>query len=618
MCGHLGLIQKEGSLDVSKFSKSLKLINYRGPDDSRTWIDKNNPIIFGFNRLSIIDLSDNGNQPMHDYENNYIIVFNGEIYNFKEIKEELLNAGYEFKSNSDTEVVLMSYIHWGKEHVKKLKGMFSYCIYDKLESKCLLFRDFSGEKPLYYFFDKDKFIFCSEIEPILNQIDEIMLDKEALQSHLKFSFSGLSKTLFKNILKLKAGNYMELNLNSWEILIKEFANRKFKLNSSNPNLANLVRELEDLLERSVHERLIADVKVGVLLSGGLDSSIITAFASRIDPSLITFSAVFNEDAKVSEKVHSNKIAEYFNTNHKELHIGDISPHTFESIISKSFDPPGPSFIPTFLISELVSKHTKAVLGGDGADELFGGYYNYLNTNKFRYLNSILFSRPFYYFSRCLYNLNISNKYSRNLFHLIFYSIPLFRNSLVPWSDFNQRNLLLDSNYNLKDTFKKNYLSPSNSITESALLGDFNLYLTEDVLRKVDLASMQNSLEVRAPFLDKEIINFAYNKVPSKFKVAKGKGKIILNELGRRHLPKDFHFYRKQGFSFPLSYYFSKKEWKDHFQTTIQNTRAPINKEYAISLLNALKTKSKNSSFFYLIISFIILYDQVESKYTLVK
>jgi len=593
MCGILGHISK-GPISTQEFKNSLDYIHHRGPDHTGFWFNYDHTICLGFKRLSIIDLHERSNQPYEDINLQLIIQLNGEIYNFKDLRDELEHLGYEFNTNSDTEAALFAFKEWGPCFTRKLSGMYTISIFDKLKNKLFLFRDFTGEKPLFYFLDSENFIFSSDPIPVLKQTSaEKEIDPKGLNLYFKYGFSGQDQSLFKGINKLEYSSFTEFDISSWRFK-KSFLspiNNNLK-DSSLKTYQNLLDKLEKLLESAVSRALIADVPVGVLLSGGLDSSILVAIASKLKNNIKTFTASF-PGSNLDESEFARSIANYFETDHYELEASTIGPEILDESCLAFTDPiSDPSQIPTLLLSKLVSKHCKTVIGGDGADELFGGYRIYNRFKKVQVFQNLL---PIFLKNKgrdfLTNNLKRSFK-GRGLLELIF-ETDLINKSHATETYFTaeERKTLLGNLYSdqsidkvIHESKKIYDLEDPNDFINKIMFGDMRSFLSEDMLVKTDRASMFHSLEVRSPFLDKDIIHFAFSELSSHKKITFTDRKKLLKDLAAKILPDNFDFNRKQGFIFPTNSLFIKSDWQAFYTTKLEKTNFPINKDFALTLI----------------------------------
>ena len=589
MCGFFCIISSD-QINLDASLESLDLIKHRGPDSQKYFINNEKKIFFGFNRLSILDLSDKADQPMLDKESGRIIVFNGEIYNHSKIRNLLKTKGYIFQTSSDTEVIIKAYDFWGDNLIENLEGMFSIVIYDPNENKIFFARDRAGEKPLYFYQSDKNFYLSSEIKPILHDSKNKHIALDALNNYFENGYTPKHKSMLRGVRKLKPGHKANLNLKSLELNIDRYWNLDKQISKpvKNSNKENhyYINKLENLLGNAVKEQLIADVPIGMMLSGGVDSSLIVATASKYFEKLNTFTVIFPEMKKYDESKHAQLIAKHFKTNHMELNADDIGPEIFYKLV-KYYDEPmvDSSMIPTFLLSKEIRKHCKVALGGDGADELFGGYSHY---NRYNYLYKLQKFFP-YPLRSSLINLamsvlpkNIKGRKSLELFgkdikNLKFSSANLFNNSM--------RKKLFNDVSQFKEVNKEESVI-STDLIRSITYEDYSNYLSEDILVKVDRASMAASLEVRSPFLNSEITKFAFLEVPSHLKIHKNQRKILPKLLAKKMLPKDFDFMRKQGFGFPVNELFRSGKWHDFlFEKVNSENNYFLDKVYCNKLLS---------------------------------
>lgn len=551
MCGILGIVQKgdDRRWDPCDFKSALRGMIKRGPDRQKIWRSSDGSIALGHTRLAIQDLSDRGDQPIFIDSENYCMIFNGEIYNFKSLRDELTNRGYFFSSGSDTEVLLVAYACFGAEVLSRLNGMFAFAIYDKLKSCLFLARDPSGQKPLFYRYEHNYFEFASTLECLLtNPKAERRLDINSMDEYFAYGYVSADETLITGIKKLMPGVSITVDIETMNIEFDQY----WKLPSYIPNTLSeddLVSELECILTSAISDQLIADVNVGVLLSGGLDSSIITALASRSGQLVNTYTVGFKDAGKLDERDYAAQIASYFGTRHHvlELNPASVTPELLMNVTS-AFDEPlfDSSAIPTYLVSQLVATECKVALGGDGGDELFAGYRHYQSHYFTRYPK---YARKLFY---KLIDQNIPlglkgrdfllRKLSdtRLLHHAYLFS-PASRNKLIP-----------QLQKNVAEKKQIEFLNEDVSSLTRAQIYDFNNYLPNDILVKVDRASMAHSLEMRSPMLDVRLIEFAFAKVPESLKLQNKNRKILLKKLAEKILPESYELNRKQGFSIPLN------------------------------------------------------------------
>lgn len=551
MCGIAGYV---GDVSQEKIETMLQATRHRGPDDSGIFIKGN--VGLGNNRLAIIDLSAKGHQPMFDAEKSICIVYNGEIYDFMNVKHEL-EKEFRFRSNTDTEVILYAYKKWGVNCLKRLSGMFAFVVYDMKNNLLFGARDRRGEKPLKYFFDGNNFIFASEIKGILSVLKEKpKMDLEAVSDFLTLQYVPAPKTGFQNIYKLPAASYFIFKNGS--LKIKKYWNLDFskKLDLSENEWVEI---LEKQINKSVKDRMIADVPIGAFLSGGVDSSATTAFMAMNSAKRIkTFSIGFT-DPKFDETKYSKQIAELYCTDHSYIKINSKIFKEELPKISDYYDEPfaDNSLIPTLFLSRFARKGVTVALSGDGGDENFAGYDRY---------NIVAFGEYYRLISR-----NLRNDCFRPIVSLLFSLSPNLLNArLKTFSDtfeepFYKRYLHYKSFFNKKD--KEYVLSKPGHDTflidkdqfdnklpdvDNALKADINSYLPEDLLYKMDIASMSVGLEARAPLLDYELMELTA-KIPSNLKIKRFNKKYIFKKMliEKNILPENIVNRPKRGFNAPI-------------------------------------------------------------------
>ena len=583
MCGIAGIVSKKTIRSRTWLQDASNLMAHRGPDDYGEWWSSSDNVGFAHRRLSIIDLSVAGRQPMTDFT----ITFNGEIYNYLSLKKELIKLEHEFLTNSDTEVIIAAYKQWGFDCINHLTGMFAFAIFDKIKNIVFLTRDRIGEKPLHYSFDNDIFYFSSELKPLLSiSENNKQINNNSFNTYLSTGYISGENTLLNRIKKLPPAYAIKYDLKSGNFEKWRYWNLPQKIRNS---------ESYDNVN-SVKKQLQADVPVGVLLSGGLDSSIITAMAAKFAKDLKTFTIRFPSNGEFDETEHARLISKYFNTEHIELDVQDTGPE-FLMELSEIIDEPiiDSSIIPTFLVSKLVRNHCKVVLGGDGGDELFGGYRYYSRLlwmqNNTRFIPQI-FLKYFAVFANEMLPLGYKGRnWIRNLDLDFLNDIPSVNNfydsrsrsNLLPSSIYSQS---INSHFNQEETINYGLL---NKITRLDLYN----FLPEDILVKVDRASMHHSLEVRAPFLDHELVEFVFSKIPSHLKANSTDKKILLKMIAKRLLPEDFDYSRKQGFSPPMNDWFLRKSWIDMTADILLDQNCVFNKTAVQNLLKSLKKGHNN-------------------------
>jgi len=570
MCGIFGFNFEDKSL----LKKGMDVLAHRGPDDSGYYTDKN--ISLGHRRLSIIDLSRKGHQPMSDKNGELVIIYNGEIYNFKEIREKL-EKKYDFKSNTDTEVILYAYKEYGVKCLDYFNGMFAFCIYDSKKKILFLARDRLGIKPLYYYFKDGKFMFASEIKAIL-QDNEVKreIDYKALSEYFEYSFTINDETIFKDIKELLPGHYLIFENNKIEI--KRYW--KLKENSGNESLEYYAKSLKNHLEESVKLRLVSDVPLGATLSGGLDSSSVVALMSRF-ARVKTFTVGYEEG--YNEFKYAKLVAEKFNTDHKEILIDfkdmtKIIPKVvwhMDTIVNKN------SILPTFFLFKALKKHLTVSLIGDGSDEVFGGYPR-----------DRLFS-PYRLNAKEIFNLKKRG---------IYYSHFILLRMLSRRKRLEKTNLSFFNDKEKKEVFNYNSAEPLGKVLErymkgSARQNELNKFLIFELeqqirglqLMRIDKMSMASSIEARVPFLDYKLVEFS-TTIPSRFKMKGYDVKYVLKKSMSDILPKEVLKREKMGLRMPLQNWF-EKDFLEIIPNILQDVRdVGINQGYVDRLLSNIKPR----------------------------
>jgi len=599
MCGFSGEISFIREVNRKSLELSSDVIRHRGPDNKGYWYSENNRIGFTHRRLSIIDLSLAAHQPMLDEANKLVIVFNGEIYNYKELRSKLISKGYHFETSSDTEVILKSYQEWGYQCISYLEGMFSFVLLDQNESIGFIARDRAGEKPLYFFHNKDTFIFSSELKGVLafDQVNRV-INPTSFAHLLKNGFTPSDKSLVKGVSKLPPAHAAKLNILTGELSTWRYWHLPQLQSVEAENEHELKLQLTNLMQQAVTKQLVADVPLGILLSGGLDSSLITAFASKELSSVKTFTVTFPSYSGYDEAKEALLIAKHFGTQHTELAADQLK---FQDVLSiaKQLDEPifDSSIIPTYLVSSLVAKYCKVALGGDGGDELFGGYGIYQDIlraqNRAKFIPSFLLRR--------MGNLAASSfplgKPGRNFLQHLYPESWIGEQSVARFFDTAAISQLLTEN-----AFLKTGQQPISSVTSEgidwiqlATRNDFKNYLPADILTKIDRASMLHSLEMRAPFLDPALIEFAFTNLSAANKVSLNEKKIFLKKVAASILPPTFNYNRKQGFSIPLASWMREASWVTGFSEVLLNRDQTILNQPYLQKMIANQQKGYSNS-----------------------
>ena len=587
MCGIAGFVgfsKKNYSIEavVTKMSNSIA---HRGPDDSGIWIDQNSQIALAHQRLSILDLSSAGSQPMQSSSGRFIAVYNGEIYNHNSIRKKIDQSSRSIKwaGSSDTETLLEAIDFWGIEKaVSMIEGMFAIAIWDKKYNNLFLIRDRLGEKPLYYGLQSDTFIFASELKAIkchpsfLNSID-----RESIMLQMKFGYIPAPKSIYKGIKKLEPGNILKISFNN-DGVCQDIKNTSYWAaeellqnrlsNQYDGDLTSAVNKLEEVLKKSIKSQMISDVPIGAFLSGGIDSSLVVSIMQDLSTSSVkTFTIGFQED-KFNEATHAKKVSNILGTDHTEYYVSSSEALEIIPKLPRIYDEPfsDSSQIPTFLVSSLAKSKVTVSLSGDGGDELFGGYNRHVFSRKW---GKALFKSPFFIrnllgklllgvkpkhfdnLESCKINPFLEKKFFNNLSNLVNKSGKALRSKnaedlyakfIAHWDD---TSFVKDTDqFSLLNSLNINF--QNNDIANQMMLLDLTGYLPGDILTKLDRAAMANSLETRVPMLDIDVIEFAMS-LPMDFKINGSNGKFILKELLSKYLPKDAYDRPKQGFALPI-------------------------------------------------------------------
>jgi asparagine synthase (glutamine-hydrolysing) len=625
MCGIVGIASSHEQCDQGKLLLMRDTMHHRGPDDRGVWINPDFSVGLAHTRLSIIDLSPKGHQPMSDSSGRYWITFNGEIYNYQDLREGLTAKGHSFQTKTDTEAILEAYREWGTECVTHLNGMFAFAIYDSLDKCLFIARDRAGEKPLYYYHFNKRFSFASELKAFMVDPDfSRSYSLEALNEYLAFGYISGTNCILKGVSKLPAGHALKFNLTSNDLTIWRYWDLPNPIEAKEIDQSSeeeLLEDIEDLLLDSVRMRMVADVPVGILLSGGLDSSLVTALAVKSASKPVrTFTITFPGHGTFNEGPYANIVAQHFCTEHTEL---EASEATYELLprLATQYDEPmaDSSMIPTYLVSKLIREHATVALGGDGGDELFGGYPHYSWLTRQDQLRQLLPAAvrksvstaaarflPAGFHGRN-YLLSLGGTTADSIAHVNVYFDNRLRQKLLKpcWEEI--------SLYRNPQSAKADLCLKDLGLVQQASLVDFQTYLTDDILVKVDRASMLNSLEVRAPMLDHRLIELAFSKIPGTKKANSNTCKILLRRLGRKLLPPELNLERKQGFSLPISDWFTGK-WGEVIQENLQEVDPHVFDRKQISSLFKLQRQGfKNAHRLFALVMFELWRQQYNVK-----
>lgn len=569
MCGIVGYFSKSGTDLKAPLNNALKALHKRGPDKQVAQVLS--PYVgFGHARLSIIDTTDHATQPMTDESGRYTILFNGEIFNYRELRDTFL-AGLNFQSSSDTEVLLYLYIKMGKDCLQHLNGFFAFAIHDAVEGSLFIARDRMGIKPLHVYEDGEKIVFASELKAIFAFPVKKEIDFDSLALYLQLNYIPGTSSILKNVSRLNPGWYMTIDKdgrqNKSSFYEVPFDDSKL-VPETTESYESAKKKLVSLLDASVERRLVSDVPLGAFLSGGIDSSIVVSLAAKHKPDLNTFSIGFKDEPFFDETYYANLVAKKFKTNHTVFSIttDDMYQHVFD--ILDYIDEPfaDSSAIAVYILSMHTRKHVTVSLSGDGGDELFAGYNKHDAEMRARQNNLVNWAVKTGLPIWQMLPKSRNSKFTNIFRQLERYGIGL---KLSPqerywrWCAFVDENDALKLLKNGSAIDKKNiearkekvlrFVEGKNSVND-VLMADTQMVLPNDMLTKVDLMSMANSLEVRVPILDYTVVDFAFT-VPTKFKIAEGHTKKILKDAFRDVLPDELYTRPKRGFEVPLLNWF---------------------------------------------------------------
>lgn len=548
MCGLFGVVQKSkfNGEQLQRAHMARDMLIHRGPDQAGEWVK--NSIYIGHRRLSILDTSEDGRQPMIDDQ--VVITVNGEIYNFQALRTELEAVGCKFSSSSDSEVLLHGYHQWGIDGlVDKIDGMYAAVIYDQAKEELFAIRDRVGIKPFYYFFDGSTFVWASELKAIVSYLgkDNLEIDNTAIIDFLTYRYIPAPKSLYKNIFKLPAASILKLELKSKVLSLKKYW--QLPVIERDYSESEFSEELIHLLARSTKEQLVSDVALGSLLSGGIDSSAITAAAAKHNDKLHSFSIGFRDSEK-DETYYAQLAAAHIGTNHQ---VSMLDPNEMTDLFERMqswFDEPfgDTSAVPTYRVCDFAKKSVSVALSGDGGDELFGGYKWYQRFNKIRTWQKKIPYLPKYGFSFPRFIPKSSQLELLSIGDPVWLYARLRGSANRKSLNFWKKKLGVESNYDPLWAYRENYhdhLSPR----KAAQIMDFHTYLPDDILTKVDRVSMAVSLECRPPFLSKELVEYAFS-LPDEFIYKGGQLKGGLKFAVKALLPSNIINRAKQGFSVP--------------------------------------------------------------------
>lgn len=605
MCGIVGFVDK--SKNKKKIIKDMaNLIKHRGPDSDGYYVDDD--VALGFRRLSIIDL-EGGDQPIYNEDKTKLVFMNGEIYNYKELKEDLISKGHKFSTNADTEVILHGYEEYREDILSMLRGMFAFVIYDIKAKELFGARDFYGIKPFYYYVTDDEFMYGSEIKSFLGHPNfQKELNRDMLEDYLTFQYSVGEDTFFKDAYKLRPGHYFKYKNN--RLTINEYYSIKFEQDDSKTE-EEWKEEIKNLLDDSIKAHKVSDVEVGSFLSSGVDSSFV-ATASKVDK---TFTVGW-DNKNYSEIDYAKDLSKMINVKNISKKISKKEYFDNFSNIQYLMDEPlaDPSAIALYFVANIASKNVKVALSGEGADEIFGGYniyhepysvswYYKLPYKLRRFLGILVYPvrhhRGFNFIYRRSHELK--DRYVGNAFMFEpqeTKKILTYKTKPTTFKDLTRQYYNRARNYD--DVTKMQYI-------------DFNFWLIGDILLKADKMSMANSLEVRVPFLDRVLID-TVRKLPTKYKIKDGKTKYLFREIAHDILPEKWSNKKKLGFPVPMREWLKEEDTYNLVKETFSKSGEFFKPNKIIKLLDEHKKEKKdNSRKIWTIYSFLVWYDEYFNK-----
>lgn len=598
MCGIAGIFSANSSYETleERGRRMLDTLVHRGPNAEGLWIEQNINLLLGHRRLSIQDLSPLGHQPMLSASGRYTIVFNGEIYNFRDLSALLVKAGHHFNGHSDTEVMLAAFEEWGlKGALNKFTGMFAFALWDSREKIFHLCRDRLGEKPLYYGFTNGQFCFASELKAIESIADDLVICPQGLNSLLRYGYINAPYSIYQSIVKLKPGHLLSLNISDLhnvksvnDVIPAPYWSLSDVIKTGKENLIHspgeAINRFDEILKRNVRNQLVSDVPVGAFLSGGIDSTLVSAIAHTESSSpLKTFTIGFDEP-EYDESPFANKIAKHLGTDHTNLYVTAKDALDVIPSLPEIYDEPfaDSSQIPSYLVSRLAKKEVTVCLSGDGGDELFAGYNRYLSLAKLwkslslmpnqlrRSAGGLLSTIPTSFIDSS-YAVLAKHKHANERQRFVGLKVKKLAGVMQQPSVHDAYDYLSSYWHEPKDILNQEYFSDYSSkpgsfptldsVIEEFMYWDQLAYLPGDNLAKVDRASMSPSLETRLPLLSHEIVEFSW-RIPMELKYQQGKSKWLMRALLEKYVPNEMFERPKMGFSVPIAHWLRTdlREW----------------------------------------------------------
>ena len=563
MCGIAGVVKTMDRIDQDELVRMRDALEHRGPDDQGIWMGEDGLVGLAHRRLSIIDLSEAGHQPMVNDDGTLVLVFNGEIYNFQELRQDLEGRGHVFRSQTDSEVILHAYEEWGTAAVAKLNGMFAFSLYDRTRRQIVLARDRFGEKPLYYALDGGGFYFASELKALRACGSlSVTVDRDRLHPYLVFGYIPYPHTIFESVLKLPPASMAVVDIDSLQCAVTSYWQLQGDNGAGPEDLEEAVTHLDGLFAEAVGMRLVADVPVGAFLSGGIDSSLVISAMTRHAAKVKTFAIGFWDD-EYDEAPYAKVIAEHLGCEHREYYVEPQEAIDVLMGLPAIYDEPfaDSSAIPTCIVSRFARDEVKVVLTGDGGDELFGGYTVYPLFARLRHVQRLpRVARSLVAAVVEAVGPGKSRRHADLLRQGGLWELFLYLNERTVTKQPDAARIFSGGEADLAATefaqvFQREM---SGDPLQAAMHAEARTYLVDDILTKVDRASMAVSLEARVPFLDHRIAEFAAS-LSSKTKMGRcgQERKRVLTALLGRYLPRELFERKKHGFAVPLHRWFRK-------------------------------------------------------------
>jgi len=627
MCGICGVYSPDAGDDArlrAGVTKMCKLIEHRGPDEHGVYVDEGQGLALGHQRLSIIDVSD-GQQPLSNGDGSLWIVFNGEIYNYRDLRKRLVAKGYRFKTHSDTETILFAYSEWGEACVDHLQGMFSFVIWDAKKESVFCARDHVGVKPLYYYWDGTSFIFASELKAVIaHDLVKKEMNHDAIVNFLRLQYIPAPDTVFKNINKLPAAH--TLLIRNGQLKIGKYWEIDIHSNAFSGGAEEARQALRTRLQESVDMQLVSEVPIGAFLSGGTDSSVVVSLMNNKMRGAIKTQCVGFEQREYDERQYARYIADRFETDHSETMVHLAIDDELDKIIWHMDEPfADASAIPTYYLCREARKRVTVCLSGDGGDELFSGYNWYEELARLSRMDDKVPRSLRKTAGGLLFNHMPATLKGGTLLRNIAADLSTRHKNLRSYfSDSFIESLLVDApSYKPKeivhpiDVLYSN-IGKADDVVKAAQLVDFQSYMVEDILMKVDKMSMAHSLEVRVPILDHKVVELAFS-LGTEMKMTPESRKIILKESVSDLIPREFFERKKQGFSVPMRYWLQNqlKERVGDFLLSGSTSQSGLFRQKSVESL--WKQFSKQSyridleNHIWSLLSFELWYDQFVSK-----